>query len=139
MKTSILHLLISLCTVQALAQQTINSAADFEKLVLKAREQHKPIFLDFYTTWCVPCQQMDKVVFNRSDVQQLLGNQYTSARIDAGTKFGYLLKQQFKVAAYPTFLYLDNERVPLHTEVGRLDPEAFLILTKRILTIYAAN
>ncbi|MBO0930393.1 thioredoxin family protein [Fibrella aquatilis] len=139
MKTSVLHLLLLLCIGQAVAQQSIKSAADFDKVVATAREQHKPIFLDFYTTWCAPCKQMDKLVFSRPDVQQVVTQQFVSARIDAGSSFGLLLKQNFNVEAYPTLLYLDDYQVPLYTQVGSLDAKSFIDLSRKVVGLFSEN
>ncbi len=41
-------------------------------LVQKYRAQGRPVFIDFTASWCLSCQVNERVILNRSDVQQKL-------------------------------------------------------------------
>ncbi len=43
----------------------------------------KRVFIDFYTDWCTYCRKMDKVVFTKPDVVNLLNTRYYAVRFDA--------------------------------------------------------
>jgi len=45
----------------------------------------KKVFIDFYTDWCVYCRKMDKVVFTKPEVIEVLNSEYYSVRFDAET------------------------------------------------------
>jgi thiol:disulfide interchange protein DsbD len=43
-------------------------------LVQKYRAEGRPVFVDFTASWCLSCQVNERVVLNRSDVQQRLSS-----------------------------------------------------------------
>ncbi len=45
--------------------------------------QPKKVFIDFFTDWCTYCRKMDKVVFTKLEVINLLNDQYFAVRFDA--------------------------------------------------------
>ena len=49
--------------------------------VTAAREQNKPLLVDFMADWCLPCQEMDVKVFGREDVAPILAD-FVLLRID---------------------------------------------------------
>ncbi|MEL6676769.1 MAG: thioredoxin fold domain-containing protein [Bacteroidota bacterium] len=55
----------------------------FEQLEDSLAVQPKKVFIDFYTDWCVYCRKMDKVVFTKSSVIELLNKEYYAVRFDA--------------------------------------------------------
>ncbi|WKN43107.1 thioredoxin family protein [Tunicatimonas pelagia] len=49
-------------------------------------DQPKKVFIDFYTDWCTYCRKMDKVVFTKPEVINVLNEYYYAVRFDAETK-----------------------------------------------------
>ena len=94
-----------------------------------AKEQKKFIFIDFYTTWCHYCKKMDKEVFNKAEIINLLNNDFIAVKVNGDSKKvleidGYkiteneLAKKEFKVSGYPTFWWLTPSGKKLHTQSG---------------------
>jgi thiol:disulfide interchange protein DsbD len=60
------------------APATANAASNSEwqpfteSVVDKYREQGRPVFVDFTAKWCLSCQVNERVILNRSDVQEKL-------------------------------------------------------------------
>ncbi|RKY55382.1 MAG: thiol:disulfide interchange protein, partial [Candidatus Neomarinimicrobiota bacterium] len=52
-----------------------------EKSYITALETEKPIILDFYADWCIPCKEMDKFTFSNSEVVKL-SNQFSLFKIN---------------------------------------------------------
>lgn len=58
----------------------------FEQLEDSLAQKPKKVFIDFYTDWCTYCRKMDKVVFTKPEVIDLLNKQYYAVRINAETE-----------------------------------------------------
>lgn len=58
----------------------------FEQLEDSLAANPKKVFIDFYTDWCTYCRKMDRVVFTKPEVIDLLNDQYYAVRFDAETK-----------------------------------------------------
>ena len=55
----------------------------FEQLEDSLDVNPRPVFIDFYTEWCTYCRKMDKVVFTKDPVINVLNESYYSVRFDA--------------------------------------------------------
>jgi thioredoxin-like negative regulator of GroEL len=86
----------------------------FEDLLRAAKSQNKPILLEFYTTWCPSCKDMERLVFPDPKVLEASGR-FVFARYDADAERGAALRERFFVRSFPTFLFLD----PLGREKNR--------------------
>lgn len=58
----------------------------FEQLEDSLAVKPKKVFIDFYTSWCTYCRKMDKVVFTKPEVIDLLNEHYYAVRFDAETE-----------------------------------------------------
>jgi thiol:disulfide interchange protein len=104
----------------------------FESVLQKSKAQHKPVFVDFYTTWCMPCKLMDEEVFAKKISADYLNQYFINYKVDAEKGKGPDLAAIFEVKAYPTTLFLDSNGVVLvrkegatmHTELTKLGNEA---------------
>lgn len=95
-----------------------------------ARAEGKPIVLDFYADWCIPCLELDRSTFTDEAVIEAM-EPYVRFKVDL-TNFdspeSEALRQQFDVAGVPTILFLDAKglEVPDTRVIGFLSPEEFL-------------
>lgn len=76
---------------------------------LKATEENKFIFVDFYAKWCAPCKWMEQTTFQDESVVATLNNHFVSMKIDIDEFDGFSLKQQYDVRYLPTILIFDNK------------------------------
>jgi len=94
-----------------------------------AKEQNKFIFIDFYTTWCGYCKKMDREVFSKEKMIDLLNNDFIAVKVDGDSKEmleidGYkisekdLAKKEFKVTGYPTYWWLTPSGKKLTSKSG---------------------
>ncbi len=87
----------------------ISTPGDFSAAQKQALATHRLVLIDFFTTWCSTCHDMDAKVYARSDVAQFLGEHFVLLRGDAEAGEGKLLADRFHVVGYPTLVMADPE------------------------------
>ena len=92
----------------------LDLAVDFEptdKLsaaIELAETEGKLVFLDFYTTWCLPCKLMDEEVFSDPAFGAYMNERFVSLKVDAEHGNGPNLAALFSVTSYPTLIFVDR-------------------------------
>jgi len=87
----------------------------------------KPVYVDLYATWCVPCKQMDRVTFQDDSVRQLLLSAYIPVRIDIDTRqFDDTLKATWRLRGVPTSLIVTAGGSVIGRRTGYQDPRRML-------------
>ncbi len=118
-------------TISGISQMVIvNSANEWTNSKKQSLLNKKPILIDFYTNWCTPCKKMDNTVFKQDLVLNFLNSNFISLKINAESPFGKKLKQRYKISAYPTFLYLDNEFEQAAILIGSQEQSIFIEQSK---------
>lgn len=105
----------------------------YKDILRRAQKEGKPIFIDFYTAWCMPCKMMDVGVFADQMIADLHNNHFINYKVDGESKEGRELIKKFGVISYPTLLYIDTQEKTLHTTVGSLGSQEFLRNSKEVL------
>lgn len=93
----------------------------------KAMSENKLIFADFYTAWCGPCLSMAENVFVLPEVGSFYNSNFVNTKVDAENGEGADLAAKYKIASYPTYLFIDpkTEEV-VHRSSSRQDKDVFL-------------
>lgn len=97
-----------------------------------ARREGKPVIIDAYADWCIPCKELDKFTFSDPSVQTEAAA-YVTVKLDltrpaAGSETA-LAKDQFGIQGVPTLIFLSpagEEQQSFRLE-GFEKPEQFLI------------
>lgn len=117
----------------------------WDEIKAKAKETNKYIFLDCYTTWCAPCKQMDKVVYQNEKVGNSINKKFISVKVqmDTGKNDNEEIKEWYKSAhdiqngylvnAYPTFLFFSPDGKIVHRYTGFLNDSNFVNTAKDAL------
>jgi len=82
------------------------SVAAFEQ----ARAAQRPIVIDLYADWCLPCLELDHTTFRDPQVIQALG-EVATLRIDATREVsadGQALTDHYQIFGVPTMLFFDR-------------------------------
>ncbi len=74
----------------------------------RAASEDKLVFIDFYTTWCLPCKLMDEDVFTDPAFGRYMNERFVSLKVDAERGNGVNLAALYEVQAYPTLLFVDT-------------------------------
>jgi thioredoxin-related protein/disulfide oxidoreductase YuzD len=124
MKSTITLLLLILC-LSSKAQ--VYEGIKFEKglswvqLKEKAKAENKYIFLDAYTTWCVPCKKMDKEIFTQKKVGDFFNENFINVKVQMDStkndndeiKRWYddarAISDQYNIDSYPTYLFFNPQ------------------------------
>ena len=116
------------CSMMVLGQTnfqklTINEAA------AKAKAEGKMIFVDLYTSWCVPCKMMADHIFPDLALGQFMNERFVCVKYDAEQEGdGKALAEKFAVQSYPTFLILNTEQELENQIVGGVEkPDEFRV------------
>ena len=83
-------------------------SSSFAPIMQKASQEDKPIFLEFYTTWCAPCKLMDKDVFTHRETAHFLNDNFVNYKVNAEKANGPDLAMIYGVKSFPTLLFLDE-------------------------------
>lgn len=112
----------------------------WEQVKAKAKAENKYIFADCFTTWCGPCKKMEKVVYPNDTVGNAFNSQFISIKVqmDSSQKDNDHIKswyaaagsimQQYKVNAFPTYLFFSPDGKLVHKDLGYKPVPAFAAL-----------
>ncbi len=132
-------LLAGLATVWPASRESVRvpwvpySEAAFEQAI----RDGKPVLVDLYADWCLPCVEMDHVTFHHPDVIRALES-VAVLRVDATREVsdeGQMLLKRYKIYGAPTLLFFDRtgkERQELRL-LGFAEPQEFLDHLRQIL------
>jgi len=124
---------------------TANSKTDFERnplfnqLLAKSKEENKPIVLDFYTTWCRPCIQMDRKIFTQDKVASLYNENFILAKYNAEKGEGEDLAKKYEVEAYPDYVFLNAEGKQIHRVGGFTEADDMIAAAKEAIASFQGN
>ena len=88
---------------------------DLAAALAEAKRDGKRVFVDFVTTWCGPCKEMDQLVYTASDVVTAASG-VLAVKLDGDVERE--LVKQYEVKGYPTLLLLDVDGTVLNRAVG---------------------
>lgn len=108
----------------------------------EARQLERPVLVDVCTRWSGPCRRMERNVYTRSEVREYLRRVFVSVRLDAdattparyeGRRFTQrTLAAHFRVAAYPTTVFLRSDGEHLVSVPGYIEPDQFVQLLRYV-------
>ena len=98
----------------------------WNEALAESKKTGKPIFMDCYTVWCVPCKRLAQEVFTKPEVGEYFNSRFINVKMDMGTAQGKELNKRYKVTGYPTLLFLDEDGNMSHRIVGAPDGKILL-------------
>lgn len=101
------------------AEIAINWVTFDEAVVQAARENGRPVVIDFVADWCLPCHEMDRTTFADASVQEE-ATRFTMVRIDLtrDSPENTALSARYQVQGVPTILFFDRTGAEVRRLVG---------------------
>lgn len=125
--TTIVFLLIQSITLLAQDQGIAFFRGSWAEAVDKAREEHRLLFVDFFTEWCGPCYNMAHQVFTLSSVGDFYNSHFVNIQIDAEKGEGAELARKYAVRVFPTYIFVDPTTLSaVHRSSSRQDAAQFI-------------
>jgi thiol:disulfide interchange protein DsbD len=107
-----------------------------ETLIREAKEGKKPVILDVYADWCLPCRHMERTVFNKPEIVQL-SKGFITLRLDITRKQPEQdnIRDHYRIDGAPTIIFFDKEgkEIPQLRIESEVDAEEFLEHMKKAL------
>ena len=124
---------------------TFETNLSWEQVKTKAKTESKYIFLDAYTTWCVPCKMMEKDVYPNDTIGLFMNEKYISVKVQMDStgrdneqvKKWYddvrAIKKEYKIEGFPSFLFFNPDGTLIYKDIGYKNVPAFLKLINNAL------
>lgn len=128
-------IVISVCTnISIFAGGVKFHDLPYESAAARANAEEKIIFIDFFTTWCAPCKEMDRTTFQDPDVAKWLSEHTIALKVDAeANETNEALAKRFGVRSFPNYVYLSAEGEILDRITGKKDSHEFLNLSASVI------
>lgn len=97
---------------------------DWQSVLTLAKKTHKPIFVDAYTSWCAPCQEMRQTTFKDRHIAARLNAGFVNIAIDVEKGAGIAFADKYQVTAYPTLLFINGDGKIIKRIEGFADAKA---------------
>ena len=112
---------------------------DIDHSLALAKQQNKPLMIDFMATWCPPCQKMEDSTFSHPGVIQKAAS-FITVRIDVDKQGEVADRYNCNAGKYggigiPNVLFLDKEGKELKHPIGYRGPEVFLAVMDSVLVM----
>lgn len=139
MKSKYLLLLTFLvCTLSSYSDPPLKKGITFfkgswEEALIKAKEENKYVFIDFYATWCGPCKKLKHTSFKDSDVGTYFNKNFINISIDAESKEGIKIARRYGVSSYPTLIITDPTGKQKTRTTGFKKPHILINFGRRIV------
>ena len=105
----------------------------WKEVLEKARQTNKPIFLNVYKSWSVPCKKMNNEVFPLAEVGNVYNANFICYQLDAEKGEGMEIAKKYNIDMYPTYLFINKDEKSFFNSAGTKDTKDFIALSTSAL------
>ena len=95
-------------------------------MLAAAKSQNKVLMIDVMTDWCKWCIELDNKVYARKDIGDFANANQVNYKIDAEKGEGADFAKKFKIAGYPTIMFLDGDGNEIDRIYGYVPAKDFM-------------
>ncbi len=95
-------------------------------MLAAAKSQNKVLMVDVMTDWCKWCIELDNKVYARKDIGDFANANQVNYKIDAEKGEGVDFAKKFKIAGYPTIMFLDGDGNEIDRIYGYVPAKDFM-------------
>ncbi|MDB4969610.1 MAG: Protein-disulfide reductase [Myxococcales bacterium] len=102
--------------------------------VAAARSAHKPVLLDFFADWCIPCKELDVKTFGKPEVADEL-RRFQLVKVDCSNDDDPIVnatKDRYGASTLPTVVLLDSDGKIVTRFNKAVTPEELLPALKQV-------
>jgi thioredoxin-related protein len=126
---------ISLFLMMALAMPVrevwaISWNNDLKAALKEAKENRKPVMVDFSTKWCKWCKELDRNTYSDNRVNELSAY-FICVKVDAEEYPA--IADKYNIRGYPTVAFLNHNGLVNSRVMGYRTPEAFIKIMDSVL------
>jgi thioredoxin len=107
--------------------QAITWLTDLDKAMAEAKQQNKPMIVDFWATWCGPCKMMEETTWPDPKVAAAAKN-FIMVKQDVDKNPGPAGK--YEVEGVPTLVFFSPDGKETHRQVGAVSAAELTELMK---------
>lgn len=127
-------LLAALLAQPSMAQGVKFHDLAFDQAAERAAAENKLVFVDFFTTWCAPCKEMDATTFQDSEVAAWLARHTVALKVDAeANETNEALAERFGVRSFPNYVFIAPDGKLMDRITGKRSPEEFIDAGESVL------
>ncbi|MBN2282062.1 MAG: thioredoxin family protein [Candidatus Marinimicrobia bacterium] len=112
-------------------QETMNWIKFSQEYYDTAIADEKPVMIDFFADWCIPCKELDKFTFTDKKIIELSRKFHLIKADLTGNVDGDLkaLRDKYHIKGVPTIVFIDKQGSELinHRTLGFVKAEEFII------------
>lgn len=110
---------VAYCMLQLGAfAQTNFEELTLDKALEKAKAENKLVFVDTYTSWCMPCKYMATTIFPKPEMGEYLNSRFVCVKYNTEEGEGAEIMKRYGISSFPTFLILRPDGEVQHKIIG---------------------
>ena len=98
----------------------------FANAMKQAKKEKKIIMVDYYTTWCKWCKELDRNTYSSDELGKYADDNIISLKLDAEKGEGSTLAKGSGISGFPTIIFYNADGKEIHRVVGYKPAPGFI-------------